>query len=118
MGFVGQIDERMDQGLVVALARKIAHRARPAQVVLAGRVKDDVDVSRLRGEPNVHLVGFVPYEQLAGIYRELDVGIVPYVISALTQASNPLKVYEYIAADLPTVATDLAGLNSTREAIA
>ena len=118
VGFVGQIDERMDQDLLVALARKLAARNPPAQVVLAGRVKDGVEVSRLRAQPNIHLVGFVPYKQLGGVYRELDVGIVPYVISPLTQASNPLKVYEYLAADLPTVATDLAGLNSTRDAIA
>jgi glycosyltransferase involved in cell wall biosynthesis len=107
----------MDQDLVVALARRLAERNPPATIVLAGRVKDGVDILRLRSEPNVHAIGFVPYHQLAGVYRELDVGIVPYVISGLTQASNPLKVYEYLAADLPTIATDLAGLNSTREAI-
>ena len=117
VGFVGQIDERMDQDLVVALARRLAKTAPPGQLVLAGRVKEGVDITALRNERNVHLVGYVPYEELAGVYRELDVGIVPYVISPLTQASNPLKVYEYLAADLPTVATDLAGLNSTREAI-
>lgn len=86
--------------------------------MLAGRVKEGVDISALSAEPNAHLVGFVPYDQLAGVYRELDVGLVPYVDSPLTQACNPLKVYEYLAADLPVVATDLAGLNSTRPAIA
>jgi glycosyltransferase involved in cell wall biosynthesis len=115
VGFVGQIDDRMDQQLIVALARHLA--VSQGCVVLAGRVKEGVDVSTLTAEPNVHFVGFVPYEELAGVYRELDVGLVPYVDSPLTQACNPLKVYEYLAADLPVVATDLAGLNSTRQAI-
>lgn len=117
VGFVGQIDDRMDQELVVALARRLAARQKPAEIVLVGRIKDGVKLATLEGEPNVHFIGFVPYEQLGGVYRELDVGIVPYVSSPLTQACNPLKVYEYLAADLPTVATDLAGLNTTRQAI-
>jgi glycosyltransferase involved in cell wall biosynthesis len=117
VGFVGQIDDRMDQELVAAVARWLRSRSKPGEVVLVGRVKQGVKVAALKREPNVHLIGFVPYEQLAGVYRELDVGIVPYVKSPLTQACNPLKVYEYLAADLPTVATDLAGLNTTREAI-
>lgn len=116
VGFVGQLDDRLDQPLVVALARHLAPSG--GCVVLAGRVKEGVDISALSAEPNAHLVGFVPYDQLAGVYRELDVGLVPYVDSPLTQACNPLKVYEYLAADLPVVATDLAGLNSTRQAIA
>lgn len=117
VGFVGQIDDRMDQALVVSLARRLGKRPQPGQIILAGRVKDGVDVSALRAERNVHLVGFAPYAELAGVYSQLDVGLVPYVISPLTQACNPLKVYEYLAADLPTVSTDLAGLNSTRAAI-
>jgi glycosyltransferase involved in cell wall biosynthesis len=117
VGFVGQIDNRMDQPLLVALARRLAARGEGV-IVLAGRIKEGVDVSALAAEANVHMIGFVPYKELAGVYRELDVGLVPYVDSPLTQACNPLKVYEYLAADLPTVATPLAGLNSTREAIA
>src|SRR5690606_23937573 len=104
VGFVGQIDERMDQALVVSLAPRLATRQPAGSGVLAGRVKEGVDLSRLTAEPNVHLVGFVPYDALAGVYRELDVGLVPYVISPLTQACNPLKVYEYLAADLAVVA--------------
>src|SRR5690606_34772469 len=66
---------------------------------------------------NVIFTGFVDYPQLGTIYRELDVGLVPYVQAPLTQGCNPLKVYEYLAADLPTVATEPSGLNSTRQAI-
>lgn len=113
LGYVGQIDERFDQDLVVAVARRFPRAA----VVLAGRVKRGVDVSRLHAEPNIHFTGFVDYRQLGSVYRELDVGLVPFVSSPLTAAGNPLKIYEYLAADLPTVATEMCGLNSTRPAI-
>src|SRR5690606_8901763 len=50
VGFVGQIDERMDQALVVALARQLATRQPAGSVVLAGRVKEGVDISALKAE--------------------------------------------------------------------
>lgn len=113
VGFVGQVDDRIDQDLVEHLARALPE----VSVVLAGRVRGGVDFSRLRGISNVHFTGFIDYQALDGVYRELDVGLVPYVDSPLTQACNPLKIYEYLAADLPVVSTDLAGLNSTKQAI-
>ena len=114
-GFVGQIDERLDQELVVKVAERM--RRRGGGVVLAGRVKEGVNVSSLAAEPNVTFAGFIEYRCLAGVYKGLAVGLVPYVRSPLTEACNPLKVYEYLAADLPTVATDLPGLNSCRPAV-
>ena len=114
-GFVGQIDERMDQELVAAVAGAMAGRG--GVVVLAGRVKEGVDVGRLGSLANVLFTGHLDYRDLAGVYKRLDVGLVPYVRSPLTESCNPLKVYEYLAADVPTIATDLPGLNSTRGAI-
>ncbi|MEL7237497.1 MAG: glycosyltransferase family 9 protein [Planctomycetota bacterium] len=113
VGFVGQIDDRMDASLLVDVAKRLPDIA----FVLFGRVKDEAAGNLLRKQPNIALPGFVDYRQLAGVYGGLDVGIVPYLSTALTRAYNPLKVYEYLAADLPTVSTPLPGLNSTRDAI-
>ena len=115
VGFVGQIDERMDQELVLAIAKAVGERG--GGVALCGRIKKGVDVARLREAENVIFTGFVEYRDLPGIYASLDVGLVPYVRSPLTESCNPLKVYEYLAAGLATVATDLPGLGSAREHI-
>ena len=109
-GFVGQLDERMDQSLVLGLARS----RRDVAFVFAGRLKESVDFSAFEAEPNVFLTGPVPYRELPGVYRGFTVGLVPYVRSELTRACNPLKAYEYLAAGLPVVATALEGLNSVR----
>ncbi|MCC2667554.1 MAG: UDP-glycosyl transferase/glycogen phosphorylase [Armatimonadetes bacterium] len=113
LGFVGQVDERLDQELLVTLARR-----RPQwQLVLAGRVKPGVSVARLEAEANVHVRGYQPYTALPGILRDIDVCLVPYEQSLLTHSCNPLKVYEYLATGKPVVSTPLDGLRICREVV-
>jgi ADP-heptose:LPS heptosyltransferase/glycosyltransferase involved in cell wall biosynthesis len=113
MGLVGQIDERVDQSLLVALAR-----AYPSgSVVLVGRVREGVDVSRLRAEPNIHFVPFQSYTALPAVLRALDVCLVPYHGTELTHSCNPAKIFEYVAADRPVVSTPLEGIVACRGAI-
>ena len=107
--FVGQVDERLDQPLLVTLARA----RRDCAVVLAGRVKPGVDVSALAAEPNVHLIGYQPYEELPSVLAGADVCLVPYRLTDLTQSCNPLKVFEYLASGRPVVTTPLDGLGRT-----
>ena len=113
VGFVGQLDERICQDLVIELAR--ARRA--WSFVFVGRAKPGVDFARLDAEPNVHRAGYVAYDDLPSVLAGFDVGIVPYRSSELTQSCCPLKVYEYLAAGLPVVSTPLEGLGSAAAAV-
>ncbi len=45
--------------------------------------------------------------------RGAAVGLIPYVHSQLTASIFPMKVYEYLAAGLPVVATGLPALEGT-----
>jgi glycosyltransferase involved in cell wall biosynthesis len=58
------------------------------------------------GRPNVRLLGPRPYEQIPTYMRHADVGIIPFKPGLLVHAVNPLKLYEYMAAGLPVVATE------------
>jgi len=61
--------------------------------------------------------GAVPYDQVPGLLARATVGIAPFNTArhpALRSAGffwSPLKVYEYMAAGLPVVATDIHPLN-------
>jgi glycosyltransferase involved in cell wall biosynthesis len=68
------------------------------------------DVSALAAEPNVHLLGVRPYERLPKVLRGADAGLIPYAHNELTASIFPMKVYEYLAAGLPVVATQLPAL--------
>jgi glycosyltransferase involved in cell wall biosynthesis len=89
-------------------------RARPDwSIALVGPVGPGdplTDISRLRGLPNVHLLGARAYDDLPEVLRAADAALVPYAINDLTRSVFPMKVYEYLAAGLPVITTPLPAL--------
>ena len=75
-----------------------------------------VDCSRLKGLPNVHLLGPHPYESLAGFAKGFTAAILPFKVNRLTQNVNPIKLREYLAAGLPVVSTALPEVQPSRTA--
>ncbi len=68
------------------------------------------DVSALAREPNIHLLGPRSYRELPDVLRAADAGLIPYARNELTESVFPMKVYEYLAAGLPVLATPLPAL--------
>jgi glycosyltransferase involved in cell wall biosynthesis len=73
------------------------------------------DVSALSAQPNVHLLGSRTQADLPAVLRGSAVGLIPYRSSPLTASIFPMKVYEYLAAGLPVVATGLPALRDVPE---
>jgi glycosyltransferase involved in cell wall biosynthesis len=105
---------KLDVPLLAALAR-----ARPewsfALVGPVGPGDPRTDVSALRDVPNIHLLGPRAYAQLPDALRAADAGLIPYARNAITESVFPMKVYEYLAAGLPVVATPLPALAEVPE---
>lgn len=57
--------------------------------------------------PNVHRLGPRRYEDLPALFAASDAGIVPFRLTPMTHSIHPIKVYEYLAAGLPVVATPM-----------
>jgi len=68
------------------------------------------DISVITDQPNIHLLGPRKYSQLPDVLRAANAGLIPYARNALTESIFPMKVYEYLAAGLPVVATPLPAL--------
>jgi glycosyltransferase involved in cell wall biosynthesis len=105
---------KLDVPLLVELAR-----ARPgwsfALVGPVGPGDPRTDVSALAAEPNVHLLGGRSYDELPAVLRGADAGLIPYARNELTDGIFPMKVYEYLAAGLPVVATELPSIAAVAE---
>jgi glycosyltransferase involved in cell wall biosynthesis len=105
---------KLDVPLLVELAR-----ARPSwSFALVGPVgvgDPRTDVSALAAEPNLHLLGARTYGELPDVLRGADAGLIPYARNELTDSIFPMKVYEYLAAGLPVVATELPSLAGVAE---
>lgn len=71
---------------------------------------DATITAALVGRPNVRLWHTVPQERLADYVVGFDVCLVPHLINVHSASNDPLKLYEYLAAGKPVVATPLPGL--------
>ncbi len=116
LGVVGGINAKVDLALLAAVAER-----RPDWTLLLvgplGYGLDAAEMARLRRLPNVHLPGPVPPDQVPAVIATCDVCLIPYKLTEQTRHVNPLKVYEYLAAGKPVVATALPELRQFGEAV-
>jgi glycosyltransferase involved in cell wall biosynthesis len=101
IGFFGLIADWVD----VELMAEVAKRFSSGSLVVLGKTTTDTTV--LKQQPNVHLLGRKPYQDLPAYCKAFDVALNPFRINELTLNANPLKVREYLAAGLPVVSTDI-----------
>jgi glycosyltransferase involved in cell wall biosynthesis len=100
VGCVGLIDDYWDlEGL-----RLLADRLKTGSVVIVGAA--NTPVARL-DHPRVHLLGPRPYEAVPAYLAAFDCCVIPFLVNRLTEAVNPIKLREYLAAGRPVVATPL-----------
>jgi glycosyltransferase involved in cell wall biosynthesis len=103
IGYYGAISPGwFDTALVITLAE-----LRPDwSIVLIGPA-DAGARDQLERSPNVLLLGEVPYADLPRYAADFDVAIIPFLVNDLTAAVDPVKLYEYFAAEKPVVITPL-----------
>ena len=102
IGYYGAIAEWLD----VELVQQIAREHSDALVLLIGR--DSINArAALADVPNVLMAGEVAYAELPYWLHGFDVALLPFRITPLTLATNPVKVYEYLSAGKPVVSVNL-----------
>lgn len=105
--YVGALDDRFDWARVERWAR-----ARPVvEFVIAG---PDAHPPRPM-PPNVMLVGSVPYAEVPALLHTARVGLLPLSDSPLNAGRSPMKLYEYLAAELAVVARETPGIRASTE---
>jgi glycosyltransferase involved in cell wall biosynthesis len=112
IGYVGSLwPERLDIELIAAVAK-----LRPAyRFEFVGPTHPTLDSAQLQALPNVQLRGPVDYDDLPTYLRRYDVAWIPHRVGSLTDAMNPIKLWEYLAMGLPVVSTPIAGLEAVSE---
>jgi len=102
LGYFGVIDERMDLGLLDAMAQ-----AHPDwQIVMVGPVVK-VDAAALPRRSNIHFLGMRDYAQLPEYLAGWDVCLLPFALNESTRFISPTKTLEYMAAERPIVSTPI-----------
>jgi GT2 family glycosyltransferase len=68
------------------------------------------DISNLKELENVTFFGEIPYTQVPTVIAHFDVCLIPFRLTDLIQATNPVKVYEYLSSGKPVVSVSLPEL--------
>lgn len=105
IGFHGAVARWFAFDLVASVAKALPN----LQFVVVGPVDAGVqaDFQRMTGLPNVFGFDAVRSDEIADVVASFDVGIIPFVVDSLTMAVSPLKMYEFLGAGVPVVATPL-----------
>jgi len=101
IGFFGGID---DYVVDLALLKKVAEELPDCSLVLIGDATCPID--DLVGLPNVHWLGFRPYEEIPSFGAGFDVALMPWLRNEWIEQCNPIKLKEYLAIGVPVVSTE------------
>lgn len=101
LGYIGTVGTWLD----LPLLTHVAHHRPNCSIVLIGPLEPDMSIRR--GPTNLHLLGERPYTDLPAYLAAMDVLLIPFRVTELTRAVNPIKLYEYCATGKPIVATPL-----------
>lgn len=112
IGYYGAISDWFDVQLIESLARNRSDWT----FVLIGHTFG-CDTSGIEGLSNVLLLGEKPYHELPAYLHRFQVALIPFIKNELTQATNPVKLYEYLAAGKPVVSTELPEVKSVAEGL-
>jgi glycosyltransferase involved in cell wall biosynthesis len=101
-GYVGAWAPWIDEPLLYRLAAAVPE----AEIVVIG-----AEFGRRfhpgRGPDNIRYLGMKPHDELAAYIRAFSVCLIPFRLTPVTLATNPVKAYEYLASGKPVVATDM-----------
>lgn len=100
IGYYGAIAEWFDVELIEYIAERITN-----PIVLIGNVS--IDISRLEKFSHIMFLGEKPYSVLPQYLGYFSVCLIPFKICKLTLSTNPVKLYEYLAAGKPVVSSAL-----------
>ena len=102
LGYIGTVDERLDYGLIAALAD-----ADPDwSIVMVGPV-ERINPESLPRRANIFWLGRRPFTEMPDYVFGFQVALAPFVVNDATRLHRPTKLGEYVMAGRPVVCTDL-----------
>lgn len=106
IGYFGAIAQWLDYELII----KIASQHPDKIFLLIGHYYDSYYKqfsADLNACKNVIFAGSVEYRYLPAVAKIFDISIIPFVVDEVTNATSPVKLFEYMAMGKPIISTSL-----------
>lgn len=87
------------------LIRKVDSTNKYNIIFFGTKYDSSYDDSGIDSLPNVHFLGSKEYKVLKYYARCMDILTIPFLINSITQATSPLKLFEYMALQKPIITT-------------
>ncbi|MEP6811368.1 MAG: glycosyltransferase [Actinomycetota bacterium] len=109
LGFFGNIEPSKIQ---FGILRSLSDAFPDGTVLVVGPARGDgrQQIEQLATAANVRWLGFRDYVDLPRVLAAFDVALIPYAENDYTRSCFPLKLFEYLSAGKPVVATGLPAL--------
>lgn len=114
LGYYGSLASWFDYTLVLDIAHKMPQWC----FVFVGYCFDGT-ISQLQeaGLRNIILYPAQPYSNLPSFISTFDIQIIPFVINEITNATSPVKLYEYMASGKPILTSNLPECQQYRSVV-
>lgn len=99
IGYIGSIERRIDYVLLEEVVKKNPDKS----FVFAGPVIPVCVPEWFYHQPNLHLTGPLPYQDLPALIKGFDVALIPFKRDEVSRKIFPLKLFEYLGAGKPVV---------------
>ncbi len=114
LGYVGVLREWVDLEPVFGAISDLRNRGLNVKLMIVGEeggMQHNKDLALHYGIfENVIFTGTVPYDLVPKYISLMNVGLVPFKINSVTEGAIPLKIFEYLACEVPAISTPLPGI--------
>ena len=104
LGFWGILDTWVDLSYFTCLAEQLPS----CTLLIIGESRVPIDI--LKRYDNIQYLPSIAYRQLPAYGQHWDISLLPFKINAITEACDPLKLYEYLALGHPIVSSKLPSI--------
>ncbi|MBC7928504.1 MAG: glycosyltransferase [Bryobacteraceae bacterium] len=105
VGYYGAIADWFDIQAVAEIAKQRPNYS----LVIIGHVHSG-NMLPLKSLPNVHFLGEKPYRDIPSYLRNFDACLIPFLVTKLTRAVDPVKLYEYLSQGKPVICSPMPEL--------
>lgn len=104
IGYYGALARWFDYNLVKAVAEK---KKNWLWILVGVNYDHSLNASGIEQISNIIYVDPQPYKELPSFLKAFDIATIPFIINEITLSTSPVKLFEYMAAKKPIIASKM-----------